>query len=279
MTPERTDEAAAILLRNWGAGTRIDALPEDCRPRDRAEGYGIAAALARQSGDTVAGWKIAATSEAGQKHINVDGPLAGRILKGRLVLPGGTIPLGSNLMRVAEAEFAFVLGKAMPARGEPYSQAEVMEAVSALRLSIEVPDSRYADFTKVGAPSLIADMACPSWLMLGPAVEADWRGIDLSTHRVTAFKNGAEAAVGQRQGGARRSTHRAHLAGQRGRPLRRRGPGGAVRHHRHLRRPSAHRAGRYDPRGLRGARVAVGEDRLMGAATAAEAARRPRPAA
>ncbi len=124
------------------------------------------------------------------------GRSAGRILKGRLVPPGGTIPLGSNLMRVAEAEFAFVLGKAMPARGEPYTQAEVMEAVSALRLSIEVPDSRYADFTKVGAPSLIADMACPSWLMLGPAVEADWRGIDLSTHRVTAFKNGAEAAVG-----------------------------------------------------------------------------------
>ena len=26
------------------------------------------------------GWKIAATSEAGQKHINVDGPMAGRIL-------------------------------------------------------------------------------------------------------------------------------------------------------------------------------------------------------
>jgi hypothetical protein len=29
--------------------------------------------VARQSGDTVAGWKIAATSEAGQKHINVEG--------------------------------------------------------------------------------------------------------------------------------------------------------------------------------------------------------------
>ena len=196
MTPERTDEAASILLRNWRASTRIDALPGDCRPRDRAEGYAIAAALARQSGDTVAGWKIAATSEAGQKHINVDGPLAGRILKGRLVPPGGTIPLGNSIMRVAEAEFAFVLSKAMPERGTPYTQAEVMESVSALRLSIEVPDSRYADFTLVGAPSLIADMACPSWLTLGPAVEVDWRGIDLSTHRVTAFKNGVEAAVG-----------------------------------------------------------------------------------
>lgn len=196
MTPEKADETAAILLGNWRGLTRIDALPEACRPRDRAEGYAIAAAVARLSGDTVAGWKIAATSEAGQKHINVDGPLGGRILKERLVPPGGTVPLEGNLMRVAEAEFAFVLGRAMPDRGGPYTQAEVMDAVTALHLSIEIPDSRYADFTKVGAPSLIADLACPSWLVLGPAVDKDWRGIDLSTHRVVAHKNGVEAAVG-----------------------------------------------------------------------------------
>src|SRR5690606_7996831 len=49
MTPDRTDEAAAILLSNWKAVTRIDALPEACRPGDRAEGYAVAAAFARQS--------------------------------------------------------------------------------------------------------------------------------------------------------------------------------------------------------------------------------------
>lgn len=196
MTPEKSAEAASILLSNWRGVTRIDALPEACRPASREDGYAIAAALAVQSGDTVAGWKIAATSEAGQKHINVDGPLAGRILKGRVLAPGATIPLAGNLMRVAEAEFAFVLGTAMPGRGTPYSRDEVMAAVTAMHLTIEVPDSRYEDFTKVGAPSLIADTACASWLAVGPAVDVDWRGIDLSTHKVTAFKNGAEAAVG-----------------------------------------------------------------------------------
>ena len=196
MTPEKTDEAAAILLSNWQAVTRVDALPDDCRPADRAEGYAVAAALARQSGDSVAGWKIAATSEAGQKHINVEGPLGGRILAGRVVAPGATIPLAGNLMRVAEAEFAFVVGRDLPEKGSPYLQDEVMAAVSALHLTIEIPDSRYADFTKVGAPSLIADTACASWLAVGPAVEVDWRGIDLSAHRVAAFRNGEEAAVG-----------------------------------------------------------------------------------
>ena len=52
------------------------------------EGYDAAAAVAQRSGSTVAGWKIAATSEAGQKHINVDGPIIGRILKSRLLPPG-----------------------------------------------------------------------------------------------------------------------------------------------------------------------------------------------
>ena len=32
--------------------------------------------------------------------------------------------------------------------------------------------------------------------MLGPNVEADWRRIDLSEHRVTVYKNGVEAATG-----------------------------------------------------------------------------------
>ena len=124
MTPERAEEAASILLENWRQSTRIAALPERCRPDDRADGYAVGAALARVSGDRVAGWKIAATSAAGQKHINVDGPHAGRIIAGHGLAPGATVPLDGNLMKVAEAEFAFVLGKALPARDTPYERDE-----------------------------------------------------------------------------------------------------------------------------------------------------------
>jgi hypothetical protein len=38
---------------------------------------------------------------------------------------------------------------------------------------IEVPDSRYNDFVKVGAPQLIADLACACWYALGPAASTD----------------------------------------------------------------------------------------------------------
>ncbi len=188
--------AADILLDNWAATTRIAELPEPARPLTRGQGYEAAAAVAERSGSAVAGWKIAATSEAGQKHINVDGPIIGRILARRLLPPGASVTLGDNIMRVAEAEFAFGFAKDLPARAAPYTQEEALDAVGSLHLSIEVPDSRYADFTKVGAAQLIADTACASWLVLGPAVDMPWRHLDLSTHAVKGLLNGEVRAEG-----------------------------------------------------------------------------------
>ena len=99
--------ASRILHDHWRAGTKIEALEHGLRPRDRAEGYAIQAMIESYSAKKLFGWKIAATSEAGQKHINVDGPLAGRLLAERVIADGGACPLGNNLMRVAEMEFAF----------------------------------------------------------------------------------------------------------------------------------------------------------------------------
>src|SRR4029453_16722606 len=95
----------------------LSSLPERCRPRDGAEGYAIQSEVVRLSGQRVAGWKIAATSVAGQRHINVDGPLAGPLLADRLVGAGSTIHLSRNRMRLAEAEFAFRIAAPLPRRG------------------------------------------------------------------------------------------------------------------------------------------------------------------
>lgn len=193
-----TDHAAAadLLLANWAATTRIAELPAGLRPQSRRDGYDAAAAVAARSGSTVAGWKIAATSEAGQKHINVDGPIIGRILARRLLAQGSPVTLGDNIMRVAEAEFAFGFAKDLPPRAEAYGEDEALDAVGSLHLSIEIPDSRYQDFTRVGAAQLIADTACASWLVLGPAVETPWRGLDLAAHGVKGFINGRPMAEG-----------------------------------------------------------------------------------
>ena len=126
LSTQSRQEAAAHLWRHWQCTTRIEALPASCRPTTRADGYAIQAELARQSGQGTFGWKIAATSVAGQKHIAVDGPLAGRLLAGRTVATGRPVRLGDNLMRVAEAEFAFRMRSALPPRDTPYTVDDVL---------------------------------------------------------------------------------------------------------------------------------------------------------
>lgn len=188
---ELTPEAAADVIWDlWQSGEVTDALPEAISPTTREDGYAIQACLEARSEHPLAGWKIAATSAAGQGHIGVDGPLAGRILQERVVQPGSTISLQGNRMRVLEPEFAFRFDHDMPPGGAPYAVEDVLVAVSDLHLTLEMPDSRFADFASVGAPTLIADNACADWLVLGPAVTADWRSIDLASHEVVGHVAG-----------------------------------------------------------------------------------------
>lgn len=196
MNAESVTEAARILWQTWRKNRRIDALPAACRPADRGAGYAIAEAVAAASGQPVIGWKIAATSEAGQRHINVDGPLAGRLLGERVFESGAAIELDDNIMRVAEAEFAFSFAHDLPKRTASYVQSEVMEAIDSVHLSIEIPDSRYHDFTTVGAAQLIADTACASWLVTAPSLYKNWHDIDFASHPIMLSRNGREAGRG-----------------------------------------------------------------------------------
>ncbi|KAK3047810.1 hypothetical protein LTR09_010785 [Extremus antarcticus] len=185
---EPTREASDVLIKHWQSGTTLHALPESLRPAETADGYKIQEHILRLTKEPLFGWKIAATSAAGQHHINVNRPLAGRILQERVTKHGNPVPLGPNRMQVAELEFVFRMGKTLAPRPPPYQTEEVMAAVDGLFLGVEVPDSRYEDFTTVGAAQLIADNACADRFVLGPEVTADWRNMDLPAHIVKGWK-------------------------------------------------------------------------------------------
>ena len=122
---DQTAAAAKTLHDHWWAGTKIGDLDLAQRPQGRTEGYAIQAAM--QGYGSLFGWKIAATSEAGQKHINVAGPLAGRLFAERVIPDGGTASMAGNEMRVGEPEFAFRMGRSLPPRPSPYSVEDVLE--------------------------------------------------------------------------------------------------------------------------------------------------------
>ena len=116
-----TRSASDLLWNYWHQGQRLAEIPEDIRPRTREEGYAVQALLEEHSAAPLFGWKIAATSKAGQAHINVTGPLAGRLLAEKVVdlsrRSGAAanadpeLAFGANHMKVAEAEFAFKFGQ------------------------------------------------------------------------------------------------------------------------------------------------------------------------
>ena len=171
--------ASRTLVSHWRAGSKLGDLDVAERPQSREEGYAIQAEIERTSSAKLFGWKIAATSEAGQKHINVPGPMAGRILEETLIANGGTAPMAGNEMRVAEPEFAFRMGRDLPPRPAPYTVGEVLDAVTTLHPAIEIPDSRFAEFISAGEAQIIADNACAHLFVLGAPTAANWRGLDL----------------------------------------------------------------------------------------------------
>ncbi|MDB5582169.1 MAG: hydratase [Bradyrhizobium sp.] len=175
--------ASRTLHDHWRAGTKLGGLETSLRPRDRAGAYAIQAAIENHAGAKLFGWKIAATSEAGQKHINVDGPMAGRILSETVIADGGTASMAGNDMRVAEPEFAFRMRADLPPRNQPYSVQEVLDAVDTLHPAIEIPDSRFSDFVSAGAEQIIADNACAHLFVLGAPTASNWRVLDLVEQR------------------------------------------------------------------------------------------------
>lgn len=187
----RADAAAELIWNAWTSGERLDALPDGVRPEDLDDGWAVQERLGTHAGPGY-GWKLAATSAAGQAHIGIGGPLPGRLFERFRHEPGAVLDAGALHMKVVEAEFAFRMARDVPSGA---SREEVLDAVGALHLAIEVPDSRFADFGHIGSAQLLADSACAGLFVLGPEIP-DWRDLELSTWGTTLWINGEAVEKG-----------------------------------------------------------------------------------
>jgi len=197
MVEASAQAAAQQLFTAWQTPNQIVSIEEAVRPLTRGEGYAVQQALLAATGDKPIGWKIAATSAAGQQHIGVSGPMAGRLLASRCLPDGATVSMRGNVMQVIEAEFAFRLGSDLKPLGSTALTVEqVMAQVADLHLAIEIPNSRYQDFLTAGEAQLIADFACASHMVLGAALTTEWRHVDLAAQVVQVSREGEVVAQG-----------------------------------------------------------------------------------
>ena len=108
------------------------------------------------------GYKIAATSIDGQKHINVSGPILGMLFKHNVYSNNDTINFTNYTMRVAEAEIAFKLTENISSHLKG-----IKRYINCVIPAIELPDTRFNNFESAGEFQLIADNACAKYHFLG----------------------------------------------------------------------------------------------------------------
>jgi 2-keto-4-pentenoate hydratase len=193
--PGAAQVAAAALWDCWSGGRRLDALTDGVRPLTLVDGFAVQTALVPLAGRVI-GWKIAATSAAGQRHIGVTAPLPGRLFECFLSHDGATLESGNLHMAVVEAEFAFrMAGGPERAAGTRLTRAQALAAVEVMQLAIEAPESRFEDFEHAGPEQLLADDACAGRFVLGREVPG-WADIDLAAHPTRIEIDGQTAAEG-----------------------------------------------------------------------------------
>ena len=152
-----------LLFELWRTGGITDALPAGLAPASRRDAYAIQALIEKRSARPRFGWKIAATSKAGQAHIGIGGPIAGRLIAERAFADAARLRFGANRMRVAEPEFAFRFGRDIVPRDAPYGVEEVLAAVASLHPAIEIPNfalRRFRPYRRVRADRRQCLRAC-----------------------------------------------------------------------------------------------------------------------
>jgi 2-keto-4-pentenoate hydratase len=145
-----------------------------------------------ESGARLVGRKIGLTSKAVQKQLGVDSPDFGALFTEMAVGDGEEID-GSRLIQPkVEAEIALVLERDL--RHEKHTVADLISATAYLLPSIEVVDSRIAEW-KIGLLDTVADNASAARFVLGTR-PVSLSSVDLADCGMVMERTGEQVSVG-----------------------------------------------------------------------------------
>jgi 2-keto-4-pentenoate hydratase len=181
MTDPVAQAAELLLAARRDPTKKLADLPATLRPADHAVAYAIQQKVAATF-PAIGGWKV---SPFGDGTPPVCGALPGDgVIRGPARLTSNALST-----RGIEAELCVRIGRDLPARGTPYSRADVSAAIASLHPAIEVLDSRFIDYTTLDPLVVLADTQSHIGLVYGPGVAA-WQGVDLASESVEQFVDG-----------------------------------------------------------------------------------------
>lgn len=165
-------EAASLLVERRMNGTQGDRLPPDCRPQNLEQALAIQAAVSEKwcerMDDSIGGWKCLLPPE----NKLIVGPIYTRTIDSVPPLSVWTKTTAEGERARIEPELAFMLGKDLPARAEPYLSEEVDAAIARTHMALELINGRYADPASCEFPENLADGLFNQGLFIGPEVDS-----------------------------------------------------------------------------------------------------------
>jgi 2-keto-4-pentenoate hydratase len=187
-------KAAQLLISARRDGHKMAALPSGAEPETIEDAYAIQDEIIKGIGLKLAGWKVALTNDEAMARAGAKEPAAGPLFAPHVVATPQKIEGSSETVGGFECEFAFRLGKDIPAEGAPYTGQVVAAAVESLHPAIEVTGLRIGNRPALGVRGTVADHAGNFSFVYGPAV-AGWRSLDLADCRVRHLVDGKEVAA------------------------------------------------------------------------------------
>ncbi|MBB3004306.1 2-keto-4-pentenoate hydratase [Paraburkholderia tropica] len=156
------DDLAQRLVNARHRHQLIATLEPERLPPDAATAYAIQQAVIAGLGKGTGGWKIGARSPGGAA--------SGAPIPGALVLPSPARVERQNFFRVlVELEIAFRFAEPLAPRADVYSRDEVLAHVGQILPTIEIVDSRFAEWPNVAPLAQLADFQNNGALITGHA--------------------------------------------------------------------------------------------------------------
>tara|TARA_B100000029_G_scaffold461312_1_gene493005 strand:+ start:3157 stop:3957 length:801 start_codon:yes stop_codon:yes gene_type:complete len=194
MKIDKINKAANILYNSRINLKKIKELPEDCNPKNQNDAYAIQNALTKKylfanDKTKVIGKKIGCTNKAAQNQLNVNESFFGNIFSNNISKSNCKISPKKYFSPFIEPEFSFLMKEELDIAKAPYSSEIISEYIMEVLPSIELVDSRYEDWTKIGVNNLIADNAVHAHWIFGQSSK-NLNIIDFNNHSVDLLING-----------------------------------------------------------------------------------------
>lgn len=159
------------------------ARPED-GPADEAAAYAIQREVWRVlvGADRPVAWKVGAPDRKSP-------PLVAPIFPQRLAPSPARFPCEMFLTMGIEAEIAFRFGRDLPARALPYAREEILDAIAAAHVAMELVDTRLADAEAAGPWWRLADNLLNGGLVIGDEIP-HWRELDFASRTARVLADG-----------------------------------------------------------------------------------------